>query len=90
MIGEGGLGEVWLAEQKHPVRRRVAVKLIKAGMDSREIIARFESERQALALMDHPTIAKVYDAGSTDRGLPYFAMEYVRGLPITAIAMIAG
>jgi non-specific serine/threonine protein kinase/serine/threonine-protein kinase len=83
MIGEGGMGEVWLAEQKHPVRRRVAVKLIKAGMDSREIIARFVSERQALALMDHPSIAKVFDAGSTDRGLPYFAMEYVRGFPIT-------
>ena len=65
LIGEGGMGEVWLAEQKEPVRRRVAVKLIKTGMDTREVTARFESERQALALMDHPAIAKVFDAGST-------------------------
>ncbi len=78
------MGEVWLAEQKHPVRRRVALKLIKAGMDSREIVLRFESERQALALMDHPAIAKVYDAGSTPQGRPYFAMEFVPGVPITA------
>jgi serine/threonine protein kinase len=82
-IGEGGMGEVWLAEQKQPVRRRVAVKLIKAGMDTREVVARFESERQALALMDHPAIAKVFDAGSTPEGRPYFVMEYVAGLPIT-------
>ncbi len=82
-IGEGGMGEVWLAEQKEPVCRRVALKLIKAGMDSREVIARFESERQALALMDHPAIAKVFDAGSTPEGRPYFAMEYVAGFPIT-------
>ncbi len=78
------MGEVWLAEQKHPVRRRVALKLIKAGMDTREVVARFESERQALALMDHPGIAKVFDAGSTPHGRPYFVMEYVRGLPINA------
>src|ERR1700722_10878159 len=84
LIGEGGMGEVWLAEQKQPVRRRVAVKLIKAGMDTREVIARFESERQALALMGHPSIAKVFDAGSTVDGRPYFVMEYVAGLPITA------
>ena len=83
LIGEGGMGEVWLAEQKHPVRRRVAIKLIKAGMDTREVVARFESERQALALMDHPTIAKVFDAGSTPEGRPYFVMEYVAGIPIT-------
>ncbi|MBB5345877.1 tetratricopeptide repeat protein [Tunturibacter empetritectus] len=83
LIGEGGMGEVWLAEQKQPVRRRVAVKLIKAGMDTREVIARFESERQALALMSHPSIAKVFDAGSTVDGRPYFVMEYVVGLPIT-------
>ena len=83
-IGQGGMGEVWLAEQREPVRRRVAVKLIKAGMDTREVVARFESERQALALMDHPAIAKVFDAGSTPDGRPYFAMEYVRGIPITA------
>ena len=83
LIGEGGMGEVWLAEQKEPVRRRVAIKLIKAGMDTREVVARFESERQALALMDHPAIAKVLDAGSTPEGRPYFAMEYVAGTPIT-------
>jgi serine/threonine protein kinase/tetratricopeptide (TPR) repeat protein len=83
-IGEGGMGEVWLAEQKQPVRRRVAVKLIKAGMDTREVVGRFASERQALALMDHPAIAKVLDAGSTPEGAPYFVMEYVAGVPITA------
>jgi non-specific serine/threonine protein kinase/serine/threonine-protein kinase len=82
-IGEGGMGEVWLAEQKEPVRRRVALKLIKAGMNSREVIARFESERQALALMDHPAIATVLDAGATPQGAPYFVMEYVAGVPIT-------
>jgi serine/threonine protein kinase len=83
-IGQGGMGEVWLAEQKQPVRRRVALKLIKAGMDTREVVARFASERQALALMDHPAIAKVFDAGSTLEGRPYFVMEYVAGMPITA------
>jgi non-specific serine/threonine protein kinase/serine/threonine-protein kinase len=82
-IGEGGMGEVWLAEQKEPVRRRVALKLIKVGMNSREVIARFESERQALALMDHPAIAKVLDAGATPQAAPYFVMEYVAGVPIT-------
>jgi len=82
-IGEGGMGEVWLAEQQEPVRRRVALKLIKAGMSSREVIHRFESERQALALMDHPGIARVFDAGSTPQGTPYFVMEYARGEPIT-------
>lgn len=82
-IGQGGMGEVWLAEQRLPVRRRVAIKLIKAGMDTREVVARFESERQALALMDHPAIAKVFDAGSTPLGRPYFVMEYVSGVPIT-------
>jgi len=83
-IREGGMGEVWLAEQKEPVRRRVAVKLVKTGMSSREVIARFESERQALALMDHPAISKVLDAGATSEGEPYFVMEYVAGIPITA------
>jgi serine/threonine protein kinase len=83
LIGEGGMGRVWLAEQKLPVRRRVAIKLIKVGMDTREVVARFESERQALALMDHPAIAKVFDAGSTPEGRPYFVMEYVAGIPIT-------
>lgn len=82
-IGEGGMGEVWLAEQKEPVRRRVALKVVKAGMNSREVVARFESERQALALMNHAAIAKVLDAGSTPQGAPYFVMEYVAGSPIT-------
>ncbi|HZL89651.1 MAG TPA: tetratricopeptide repeat protein, partial [Pirellulaceae bacterium] len=82
-IGEGGMGVVWLAQQSEPVRRVVAVKLIKAGMDSRQVIARFEAERQALALMDHPHIAKVLDGGSTSAGRPYFVMDLVRGVPIT-------
>jgi serine/threonine protein kinase len=82
-IGSGGMGEVWLAEQTQPVRRRVALKLIKAGMDTGEVVARFQSERQALALMDHPSIAKVFDAGSTPQGRPYFVMEYITGVPIT-------
>jgi serine/threonine protein kinase/tetratricopeptide (TPR) repeat protein len=80
LIGEGGMGEVWLAEQAAPVRRRVALKLIKAGMDTKQVVARFESERQALALMDHPAIARVFDAGSTPQGRPYFVMEYVDGV----------
>jgi serine/threonine protein kinase/tetratricopeptide (TPR) repeat protein len=83
VIGEGGFGTVYLAEQEHPVRRRVALKLIKAGMDTRAVIARFEAERQALAMMDHPNIAKVFDAGATEMGRPYFVMELVRGVPIT-------
>jgi eukaryotic-like serine/threonine-protein kinase len=82
-LGSGGMGEVWLAEQTQPVRRRVALKFIKAGMDTGEVVARFQSERQALALMDHPSIAKVFDAGSTPQGRPYFAMEYITGVPIT-------
>ena len=82
-LGEGGMGEVWLAEQVQPVRRQMALKIIKAGMDSAQVIARFEAERQALALMDHPAIARVFDAGTTPQGRPYFAMEYVRGEPIT-------
>ena len=81
-IGEGGMGEVYVAEQTEPVRRKVAIKVIKPGMDSREVIARFEAERQALALMDHPNIAKVLDGGSTENGRPYFVMELVRGIPI--------
>jgi eukaryotic-like serine/threonine-protein kinase len=84
LLGEGGMGEVWLAEQKEPVRRRVALKLVKAGMNTREVMARFASERQALTVMDHPAIAKVLDAGSTADGAPYFVMEYVAGVPITA------
>ncbi|MGA2500706.1 MAG: tetratricopeptide repeat protein, partial [Tepidisphaeraceae bacterium] len=82
-LGEGGMGTVWVAEQTKPVRRKVAVKLIKAGMDSRSVLARFEAERQALAMMDHPNIAKVLDGGLTDAGRPYFVMEYVKGVPIT-------
>jgi non-specific serine/threonine protein kinase/serine/threonine-protein kinase len=82
-LGEGGMGEVWLAEQKEPVRRRVALKLIKRGMNTREALVRFDSERQALALMDHPNIARVFDAGATLDGAPYFVMEYVSGIPIT-------
>ena len=82
-IGEGGFGTVYLAEQTEPLKRRVALKVIKAGMDSKEIIARFEAERQALALMDHPNIAKVHDAGTTEGGRPYFVMELVKGIPLT-------
>ena len=82
-LGEGGMGEVWQAEQQQPVRRMVAVKLIKWGMDTKEVIARFDGERQALALMNHPNIAQVYEAGSTAEGRPFFAMELVQGLPIT-------
>ena len=82
-IGEGGMGVVFMAEQTHTVRRRVALKVIKPGMDSRQVIARFEAERQALAMMEHPNIARVLDAGSTDSGRPYFVMELVRGVPIT-------
>src|SRR4029077_3154054 len=82
-IGEGGMGTVWMAQQTVPVKRLVAVKLIKAGMDSRQVIARFEAERQALALMDHPNIAKVLDAATTESGRPYFVMELVKGVPIT-------
>ncbi len=77
------MGEVWEAEQERPVRRRVAFKLIRWGMDTREVLARFETERQALALMNHPNIARVFEAGATDEGRPFFAMEYVKGIPIT-------
>ena len=82
-IGEGGMGEVWVADQLEPIRRRVALKLIKPGMDSKTVLARFEAERQALALMDHPNIAKVLDAGTTEDGRPYFVMELVKGTPMT-------
>jgi serine/threonine protein kinase len=82
-IGEGGMGTVWMAEQQEPVRRLVALKVIKAGMDSAQVVARFEAERQALALMDHPNIAKVFDGGTTSSGRPYFVMELVKGTPIT-------
>lgn len=82
-IGEGGMGEVWLAEQQEPVKRKVAVKLIKPGMDSRLVLARFQAERQALAIMDHPNIAKIFDGGMMPEGRPYFVMEYVKGVPLT-------
>ncbi len=82
-LGVGGFGEVWEAEQKEPVRRRVALKVIKLGMDTQQVVARFEAERQALAMMDHPNIAKVFDAGTTELGRPYFVMELVRGIKIT-------
>jgi tetratricopeptide (TPR) repeat protein len=83
-IGEGGMGLVFVAEQQHPVRRKVALKVIKPGMDTRQVVARFEAERQALALMDHPNIAHVHDGGTTPAGHPYFVMELVKGVPITA------
>lgn len=83
LIGEGGFGAVYMAEQREPVRRKVALKIIKLGMDTRQVTGRFEAERQALALMDHPNIARVLDGGTTDRGRPYFVMELVRGLPLT-------
>ncbi len=82
-IGEGGMGVVYLAEQEKPVRRRVALKIIKPGMDTEQVVTRFEAERQALALMDHPSIARVFDAGATGTGRPYFVMELVKGVPIT-------
>ena len=82
-VGEGGCGVVYVAEQTEPVRRRVALKVIKLGMDTKQVVARFEAERQALAMMDHPNIAKVLDAGATDTGRPYFVMELVRGIRIT-------
>src|SRR5262245_44253024 len=82
-IGEGGCGVVYVAEQEEPVRRRVALKVIKPGMDTRSVIARFQAERQALAMMEHPSIARVLDAGTTEAGRPYFVMELVKGIKIT-------
>ncbi len=82
-VGEGGFGVVYVAEQREPVKRRVALKIIKLGMDTKQVVARFEAERQALAMMDHPNIAKVFDAGATEKGRPYFVMELVRGIRIT-------
>src|SRR4051812_47174521 len=82
-LGEGGCGVVYMAEQIDPVRRRVALKVIKLGMDTKQVIARFEAERQALALMDHPNIARVLDAGATTNGRPFFVMELVKGIRIT-------
>ena len=82
-IGEGGMGVVYMAEQREPVARKLALKIIKLGMDTRQVLGRFEAERQALALMDHPNIAKILDGGATDTGRPYFVMDLVQGLPIT-------
>src|SRR5262249_7640208 len=82
-IGEGGFGVVFMAEQQHPIRRKVALKILKPGMDTRQVVARFEAERQALALMDHPNIAHVLDGGETASGRPYFVMDLVKGVPIT-------
>src|SRR5207248_1529432 len=79
----GGMGVVYMAEQEKPIRRRVGLKVIKAGMDTDQVVARFEAERQALALMDHPNIARVLDAGATESGRPFFVMELVNGIPIT-------
>ena len=83
ILGEGGCGLVYLAEQQRPIKRKVALKIIKPGMDTKEVIARFEAERQALALLEHPNIAHVFNAGTTEAGRPYFVMEYVKGVPIT-------
>jgi len=83
LIGEGGMGLVYLAEQQEPVRRNVALKIVKLGMDTKQVIARFEAERQTLAVLDHPNIAHVFDAGTTEAGRPYFVMEYVEGMSIT-------
>ena len=82
-IGEGGMGTVYLAEQREPIRRRVALKVVKLGMDTGQVLARFAKERQALAMMDHPNIARIFDAGATSKGRPYFVMEYIEGVPIT-------
>src|SRR6516225_5412361 len=82
-LGAGGMGQVYKAEQREPVRRIVALKVIKLGMDTKEVVARFEAERQALAMLSHPNVAKVFEAGMTENGRPYFAMEYVPGIPLT-------
>src|SRR5271157_1788278 len=82
-LGEGGMGTVYLAEQREPIRRSVALKVIKLGMDTGQVLARFANERQALAIMDHPSIARIFDAGATPKGRPYFVMEYIEGVPIT-------
>src|SRR4030095_12194453 len=82
-VGEGGMGTVYLAEQLEPIRRRVALKVVKLGMDTAQVLARFDNERQALAVMDHPNIAQIFDAGATATGRPYFVMEYIAGAPIT-------
>jgi serine/threonine protein kinase len=82
-LGEGGMGTVYLAEQSEPIRRYVALKVVKLGMDTKQVLARFANERQALAVMDHPNIARIFDAGATPKGRPYFVMEHIEGSPIT-------
>src|SRR4030095_10268503 len=82
-VGEGGMGTVYLAEQLEPIRRRVALKVVKLGMDTAQVLARFDNERQALAMIDHPQIRPIFDAGATTTGRPYFVMEYIEGAPIT-------
>jgi eukaryotic-like serine/threonine-protein kinase len=82
-IGEGGMGTVYLAEQREPIRRLVALKVVKLGMDTGQVLARFDNERQALAMMDHPNVARIFDAGATAKGRPYLVMEYIDGAPIT-------
>src|SRR5579863_7720755 len=82
-LGEGGMGTVYLAEQREPIRRHVALKVVKFGMDTSQVLARFANERQALAMMEHPNIARILDAGATPKGRPYFVMEYIDGVPIT-------
>ncbi len=89
-IGEGGFAVVFAAEQEKPVRRKVALKIIKLGMDTKQVIARFEAERQALAMMDHPNVAKVFDAGATETGRPYFVMEHVAGTAINEYCVDIG
>ena len=89
-IGEGGFAVVHAAEQEKPVRRKVALKIIKLGMDTKQVIARFEAERQALAMMDHPNVAKVFDAGATETGRPYFVMEHVAGTAINEYCVDIG
>jgi len=83
VLGEGGMGTVYLAEQREPIRRHVALKVVKLGMDTSQVLARFAHERQALAMMDHPNVATIFDAGATSKGRPYFVMEYIEGVPIT-------
>jgi eukaryotic-like serine/threonine-protein kinase len=89
-VGEGGMGTVYLAEQREPIRRDVALKVVKLGMDTSQVLARFANERQALAMMDHPNIARIFDAGATAKGRPYFVMEYIEGVPSRNIATAIG
>jgi serine/threonine protein kinase len=89
-LGEGGMGTVYLAEQREPIRRYVALKVVKLGMDTNQVLARFANERQALAMMDHPNIARIFDAGATAKGRPYFVMEYIEACPSRSTATAIG